>query len=813
VDDEGGTIQVVNDLATAPAKSTFLDLDAILATRPNETANVYGESGLLGLAFHPDYASNGHFFVFYTVNIGGVRHQRLSRFTVSADPNVADPASELVLLDQEDDVQFHNGGDLHFGPDGYLYVSIGDEGNPEAEINAQNITRDFFSAILRIDVDKKPGNLEPNAHPAIRLYGGLAAYSVPQDNPFVGATTFNGIQLSDPTTVRTEFFVVGLRNPWRFHLDGEGNLYVADVGAGSREEVNFLPSGVSGANFGWGWFEANQSRSAWGTPPPGFQHTPPIYEYQRINTGGFDDNFEGNSVTGGVVYTGTAIPALTGNYIFGDYVSGNIWALDRSGPQVEVTRVIGSSNVAAFGLDPLNGDVLVARHAASSEILRLSTETADDSFPGTLSSTGIFADLADLSPNPGILPYEPNLSFWSDHAIKKRWFVIPNLTDKITFAEEGAWTYPTGMTWIKHFDIELVRGDPSTKKRLETRVLVKNGADTFGVSYRWNEQETEAYLVADGGETFDIQVEEGGVPTHQEWIIPSRAACMVCHQGDGHALSFNTRQLSGYRASGLSGLAGDQIALLRDAGYLQGAPADVSSLPRHVRPNETYASLETRVRSYLEVNCAYCHSAESSGAPASFDLRASLQLNAMGIILGEQYNGGVVIPGDSANSRLHQQIFGPGQRMPPLGSNVLDQAAIDLVAEWIDSELPETHKSYEDWRRHCFGDTTSPMGDPREDADGDGATNEFEWLSYTDPKDPVGIWRPSISRNENGDLELNFSWRLNRTLYLESSSDLLNWEVHPHPMFHGFPSATSSSDSITLPIIGTPARFYRFKLE
>ena len=228
-----GDIAVIPDL-TNPVKSRFLDLDTLVTSRPNEVFQSAGEQGLLGLAFHPDYATNGRFFVSYTLNINEVRYQRLSQFQVSpSDPNAADPDSEIVFIEQLNDRANHNGGDIHFGPDGYLYMSWGDEGAGNDTLdNSQTITKDFWSSITRIDVDLEAedntladgtggddGNLPPNAHPAIvQDSAGNPHYEIPADNPWVGVTTFNESAVN-PSEVRTEFWAVGLRNPWRMSFD------------------------------------------------------------------------------------------------------------------------------------------------------------------------------------------------------------------------------------------------------------------------------------------------------------------------------------------------------------------------------------------------------------------------------------------------------------------------------------------------------------------------------------------------------------------------------------------------------------------
>lgn len=221
--EKGGNIVVITNLAT-PTRTVFMNLPVVSS----------GEAGLLGLAFHPGYATNRYFFVFssrsLTTSQGSGLHERISRFqTASTNDNVALTHTELPLITQIDAADNHNGGDLHFGPDGYLYASVGDEGPPyNGNLNAQIITNKCFSAILRLDVDKQPGNLPPNPHPA-----NSTNYFIPADNPFVGVTSFKS-QTFNAANVRTEFYSVGYRNPWRFSFDpGTGFLFAGDVGPGS----------------------------------------------------------------------------------------------------------------------------------------------------------------------------------------------------------------------------------------------------------------------------------------------------------------------------------------------------------------------------------------------------------------------------------------------------------------------------------------------------------------------------------------------------------------------------------------------------
>ena len=235
------------------------------------------------------------------------------------------------------------------------------------------------------------------------------------------------------------------------------------------------------------------------------------------------------------MYRGTNLSALTGAYIFGDYQDGHIWALRRD-PSLTVERLTGDVGQTAFVPDPSNGDVLMA-DIQEGRIKRLVGGVDTGDYPATLSETGLFADLTDLSPSPGVLPYTPSLRFWSDFADKTRWFVLPDAVSQMTWSREGAWTYPDGMIWVKHFDLETERGNPATSERVETRVLVKNATGSYGVSYRWNAGQTEATLVPDAGEVLAINVIEDGVPRVQNYRIPGRAECAACHTPHaGHAL-------------------------------------------------------------------------------------------------------------------------------------------------------------------------------------------------------------------------------------------------------------------------------------
>ena len=668
-----GRIQVVTNLGTAPVKQVFLDLSARTLTA--------SEQGVLGLAFHPDFATNHYFYVFYsttaTTSAGTGDHERVARFTAltGSPTNAQLLATEVPLISQFDEAANHNGGDLHFGPDGYLYIAVGDEGGGNDQFNnSQRIDKDFFSGLLRIDVDQRAGNLTPNTHPSVHP----GTYKIPADNPFVGASTFNGLAVT-PASVRTEFWAVGLRNPWRFSFDSPtGRLLAGDVGQSAREEIDLI---TRGGNYGWNYREGTIAGPR-SNPPVGATFIDPIWDADRTTAG---------SITGGVVYRGTRFSQLYGRYVFGDYGTNRLFFMTfpESGP-VQVENSISVSSPVGFGTDPRNGDILIAS-IGTGRVLRLlynSTPTGTP-LPTTLTATGAFASLATLTPAAGVVAYEPNVSFWSDYAKKRRWFSVPALANKITFAAEGNWTLPAGTVWVKHFDLELTRGDPATARRLETRFLVKTSSGIYGVTYKWNPAQTEATLVAEAGETETITINDNGTSRPQTWRYPSRSECMQCHTPvGGLALSFNTAQLN--RTVDYSGTPANQLTALAAAGYFTTAnlpdPAGLAALSP---AGDTTATLEQRVRSYLAANCAQCHQ-PGGAALGNWDARYSTPTANAGLINGTLVDSRgdaanrVLVPADPAHSVMLARISqrSPGQ-MPPLASTELDPADMALLTAWI----------------------------------------------------------------------------------------------------------------------------------
>lgn len=737
-----GLLFVINGIGGEnPQRVQYMDI----RDRVDETG--FNELGAKGITFHPGFATNRFFYVTYCHWDGANRRVRLSRFTADAgNPGSADPATELILINQINDLDVHNINDVAFGPDGYLYLGLGDEGffnGADGLNNSQIIDHDLWSGILRLDVDKRPGNPEPNAHPGIPRDGnGNAYYSIPADNPFIGATSFNGLSVN-PDQVRTEFYAVGLRNPWNYSFDSlTGDFWVADVGNNLREEVMIMPKGGNG---GWVFYEGTAPGPRPDRiPPPGFTYVPPVWEY-----GHGSGEFQGRSIIGGIVYRGDSYPELYGRYILADYVSGNIWTIERTDIVTNVTRIAGEGGLIQFDVNRATGEMLMLDHG-DGRVRKLATETSGQAFPEKLSETGFFADLADLSPNPGLIAYNVNLPFWSDYAVKSRWFIITNTTDRIGLSADGTWTYPEGMMWVKHFDMEMQRGNPDTKKRIETRVLVRNAQGSYGVSYRWNTNDTEAFLAPDAGVNFNLAITNESVVINQDWRIPSRAECITCHNpAAGHALSFNTRQLN--CPGEIGGASGNFISLIEDRGYTSNHLGNPALLGRHISPENDEYSLEARARSYLAVNCSYCHMGPGSPAPGAFDARAFRKLDQTGMLLGQasanlgNTNNLLLVPGDTAYSIIWNRIGASNNfsRMPPLASSEVDHTGVKLIADWIASLT--TRQSFDQWQLAVFGNTNRTPDSARNlDTDGDGASDYEEYLTYSDPTDANQRWSARI---------------------------------------------------------------------
>ena len=318
--EQAGTIRILQNGELLP--TPFLNIMDPVGSNGNE-------QGLLGLAFHPNYQENGYFFVDYT-DVNG--RTNIARYRVSDDPNVADPASGQILLTIPQPFENHNGGMIAFGPDGYLYIGMGDggsQGDPNG--NGQN-TGTLLGSILRLDVDSADGS-----------------YTIPSDNPFI-----------NDANARPEVWAYGVRNPWRFSFDRLTNdLFVADVGQDTYEEVDWLPAGTpAGQNLGWNYMEGNHCYRS-GCNPADF--VPAIFEY---------DHTQGCSISGGYIYRSEQFLSLYGNYFAADFCLGTIWGVFQNPDGSWQSTVVhpGLIGITSFGED-VNGELYVV--VRTGEILQI----------------------------------------------------------------------------------------------------------------------------------------------------------------------------------------------------------------------------------------------------------------------------------------------------------------------------------------------------------------------------------------------------------------------------------------------------------
>ncbi len=621
----------------------FLDIHQQVSRRGNE-------EGLIGIAFHPDFKNNGQLFVHYS-SAKERQTNYLSRFQLHPDdPNRIDVESEKVLLRVKQPFSNHNGGSIEFGPDGFLYISLGDGGSArDPHGNGQNLET-LLGSILRIDVDHKDEGLD---------------YSIPEDNPFV-----------DVENARPEIWALGLRNVWRFSFDRKtGDLWAADVGQDKIEEVSIVKRG---GNYGWNRYEANADFKV-DTVLAVEPHQPPVATYGRE---------WGISITGGYVYRGKRFPDLIGSYFYGDYVSGNLWRCrpEENGEyRNELVRRTGRS-IASFGEDD-NGELFLVSFDGG--IYRVvPTAEPENTFadwPAKLSDTGLYASTASQEVSPKLIPYEVNAPFWSDGAEKSRYISLPD-AGKLQYSENETWVVPVGTTIVKNF--KQVGGRPSM---LETRLIKRTAEGWESATYVWNPNGRDAELLPNGKqyEVWNRPQRRGQPWQVDSWHAPSASECSSCHvDAAGYVLGLRTAQLNLENEEGKN-----QIVEWAKQGVVE-LPEDfeVTHASKFGSADSEKHELGHRARVWLDVNCAMCHRPDGPGN-ASIDLRFETKLDAMKMV-GEKPAQGdqgirdalLIAPGNPQQSLLLQRVatLGPG-RMPNIGSNRVDEKAVELLREWIKS--------------------------------------------------------------------------------------------------------------------------------
>jgi uncharacterized repeat protein (TIGR03806 family) len=675
------------DLACVPGKNRLA-----VATRPgkiytfvNDPATTKAELLLdvkkliYAITFHPQFARNGYLYVTYIAEDGKPNGTRVSRYQVKGDPPKADPASEKILFTWP--AGGHNAGCLKFGPDGYLYIGTGDGSGIADQLHTGQNISDLLSSILRIDVDH-PDDDKP--------------YSVPKDNPFVNRKD-----------ARPEIWAYGLRQPWKFSFDRQsGELWCGDVGQDLWEMVYRIEKG---GNYGWsvmeGAHEFRPERKKGPTPI-----LKPIVEHSHSDF---------RSVTGGYVYRGKRLKDLAGAYVYGDFDTGRVWALRHDGKKVtwhqELTKL--QQRLVSFGED--EAGELYHLDWVGGQVHRLmpAQKTSDFAdFPRKLSETGLFASTKEHKPAPGLIPYSVNAALWSDGASKERFLAIPGdgkiRFDAIEYPQPApgaprGWKFPDGTVVVKTFALEMEKGKPQSRKRLETRILhfqqlggSEEVGDQYwrGYTYVWNDEQTDAELLDAGGLDRVYTIKDKDAPggtRRQKWHFPSRAECTLCHTMPAkYVLGVNTLQLNRDHDYG-NGRVANQLRTFEHLGlFTKPLPAPAEKLPHLVNYEDEKLDLNQRARSYLHANCSHCHM-KWGGGNADFQLLATLPLKDTGTAGTKPTHGDfglkdprIVAPGDPERSMvLHRmKLLGLG-RMPHVASSVVDERSVTMIHDWI-KQLP-----------------------------------------------------------------------------------------------------------------------------
>lgn len=629
VTQKNGLISVFANRTDVASAGTFLDLRAKVDASTDD-------SGLLGLTFDPDYRSNGFFYVTYVTL--APRKVRLSRFHVSANANVADAASERVVYEYDHGNDWHYGGWLGFGPDRMLYLSAGDNIFDPALQDAASP----YGKVLRMRINAD------------------GSYSVPADNPWAGSLTW----------------AMGFRNPWRCGFDrANGDLWCGDVGEDREEEINFVRRG---AHYGWDYYEgALPFRTS---VPPYSNFEPAVYAY---------DHSIGFAVIGGYVYRGSAHPSLVGRYLYTDFASSNLWAITTSGNGQFGGVSVLANNLSApqsFGEDEA-GEVYVV--SSDGHVYRFDDVggSSTSGLPATLSATGLFADTTRLAAKPGLIDYEINVPFWSDGALKQRWFALPAGT-AIGFDAEQAWSFPVGTVTVKHFELAQPQGGT---RRVETRVMTLGSDGWQAGTYRWRDDGSDADLVTTPASvTFTTVDPATQAPVNLSWDFMTSSQCLVCHSAAaGRVLGLKTTQVNRDHRYAVSGVTDNQLRTFDHLGLFGpsiGAASSYGALPNAYGS----APLGDRAKAYLDSNCGYCHR-PGGPTPVSMDLRWATAVEAMAVVGVAPSNpaaGGSlrVAPGNHDASEMWRRMSTTSSaRMPAVASHLVDKAGADLISNWIDS--------------------------------------------------------------------------------------------------------------------------------
>jgi uncharacterized repeat protein (TIGR03806 family) len=610
------------------------------------------------VCFHPAYAVNGFVYVF---NNGPreepIRLNRISRYTVGrAPPRRVDAASEEVVIQWKS--AGHDGGDMAFGRDGFLYITTGDGSSDSDAWNSGQTLDDLLGSVLRIDVDRRDGGRR---------------YAIPADNPFV----------SRPGA-RPEIWAYGLRNPWRMSADPKSDqIWVGNNGQDLWETAHLIHRGE---NYGWSITEGSHpfylERTRGPTPivPPTIEHS----------------HAEFRSLTGGVVYRGDRFPDLDGAYVYGDYSSGRIWAMKHDGQRPLWHREIADTTlqIASFRVDT-KGELLITDNGGGFYRLVPAPKSVPAApFPTRLSDSGLFTSLRENRPDPALIPYSVNAPGYNDGAEVERFLALPG-ESKVAFDAGRGWNFPDGTALVQNLSLERKLGEPASRVRVETRIMLRQQGEWAGYSYRWNEDQSDATLVGKNGDEVVLPTASGNGPG-RKWRFPSRAECMACHsRAGGFVLGVTGSQLN--RNHDYGGVRDNQLRALDHIGLFSGTlPKPPRELDKLVDPRNESADLEIRARTYLHVNCSVCH-VESGGGNSMMELGLATTRDKMRLIGARPQHetfgiadAMLVAPGDPGRSVLVHRVSHRGRgQMPPLVSNRVDDQAVALLRGWIAGLKPD----------------------------------------------------------------------------------------------------------------------------
>lgn len=703
-----GQIRRLDDKGTWDYQHPVVDFSA--------KVNVQGEGGAVGMVLHPKFGdgTGTHDFIYVWYNAcanstGGpfgcsTYSQKLERYTFHAETNTAD--TPTLFIEEAEFVNIHNAGRMLFGTDGYLYFGNGDDGDEGTLHNHQTVTNAMFAGLFRIDVDADEAS--PNSHvplPHTPQHTGPYTrqnYRIPNDNPF--ANVAGNVE---------EFYALGFRNPYSWSFDtATGKLWLGDVGDSFREEINEV---TKGGNYQWPIMEGELTNlnPDVTTYVPNSTPTPPVFAYSHAEIADL------SSIFGGFVYHGSALPELDGKLLYTDWITGRIWSLDiTQSPPPRTLLVQNQFKYQPLGWGQDNaGEVYFIQYGLGDKgdnsvhgghIKKIVRDTVKT--PKRLTGTFLFKDVPSLTPADDLVPYTVSSPLWSDGAVKQRWIKVPagkkiSLITGTGTTMDGTFKYPVGTTFIKQFDMAEDLTVASRTRHIETRVMVVGNDTTYGYTFRWREDGSDADLVADSR---DEPFTDDATKATRNWHYPSPAQCWGCHRNgyedDGNAIRNEKYRILGFTPAQL----GATVTDLKAKGIFDDSVTPAAPLPS---PSDTSKSLGSRAYSYLSANCSPCHhefanytgggqtwiATFGAGGLAARHLTDQVHNYPMSIRLASVLNrpglssGALIAPGQPDKSVLLGRIEAndPDVRMPPIARNIVDPTGAAVIREWIAAGAPD----------------------------------------------------------------------------------------------------------------------------